>query len=105
MWWIALTLLIVGVSAAIIAFVPAASAGFGVLIGAAPFLIVGALVLSLVVLTSAKRRMQSAGSAVLSSYYDQLRKRAKWVALVTAGAILVFLLFLVLVIVALSNFQ
>lgn len=105
MWWIALGLLVLGTAAAIVAFLPALSAGFAVIIGAAPFLIVGALVLSISVMVLAKRRMQSAGSAELRSYYERLRKRAKIVALLTASAILVFLLFLLLVIIALSNFQ
>jgi hypothetical protein len=105
MWWISLAMLVVGAVGAVVAFMPAVTAGFIVLIGIAPILIVAALVLSLIVMTTAKRRMQAAGSNDLRSYYDQLRKRARLIAILAGSAIVLFVLFLLLIIIALSNFQ
>lgn len=103
-WWISLGMLVLGVIASIVAFMPFVAAGFGVLIGSAPFLILGALGLGIWLMVTARRRSSAASTVELSNYYDRLRKRARLIVVLASVVIAVFVLFMALVIVALSNF-
>jgi len=103
--WVAVALLVLGVIASIVAFMPFVAAGFGVLIAAAPFLILGALGLGIWIMVTARRRKLSAVNAASSNYYDKLRKRSRLVVVLASVVIVVFALFLALVIAALSTFQ
>lgn len=103
-WWISLGMLVLGIIASIVAFMPFVGAGFGVLIASAPFLVLGALGIGIWLMVAARRRKLSAGSPELSNYYDKLRKRARLIVILASTVIVVFVLFLALIIAALSNF-
>lgn len=103
-WWIAASSLVVGIAAAILAFVPFLSPAFGVLFAAAPFLILGALGLSIWIANTARRRSLAAGNADEKTFYDKLKRRARVVTWISVSAIILFILFLALVIAALSTF-
>lgn len=102
---VAMGMLILGVIASIVAFMPFVSAGFGVLIAAAPFLVLGALGLGIWLLVKARRRKQTATTPETQSYYDKLRKRARLIVILSSAVIVVFVLFLALIIAALSTFN
>lgn len=106
MLWIGFLALVLGIIAIICAFAPmiGAAAVFGV---AAPFLIIGALVLGFIVARKARKKRDAYAQTdpETARFYHQMRFKALVLAGVATGIVVLFILTMIAVIAALSNFH
>lgn len=106
MLWIGFIALVLGIVAIICAFAPAigAAAVFG---AAAPFLIIGALVLGFIVARKARKLRDTYAQTdpETARFYHQMRFKALVLGGVATGIVVLFVLTMIAVIAALSNFH